>query len=133
MNSRQKGKRSELEVAAILRDLGFEDSRRSVQHSGRPAAAGAAGAPDVLGIDGVHIEVKNRARYGRADLQAWLERNTEDAGSNVPIVIHKSNRVPWMATVWLGDIVRLAEALVDAGMNFDDLELEIELDDEITT
>ena len=128
MNSRRKGKRSELEVAGILRELGFPMAKRSVQHSGRPAAAGAAGAPDVLGIEGVHVEVKNRARYGRADLQAWLERNTEDAGSNVPIVIHKSNRIPWMATVWLGDIVRLAVALADAVIEQDLADLEAELD-----
>ncbi len=130
MNSRQKGKRSELEVAAILRDLGFEEARRSVQHSGRPAAAGAAGTPDLLGVSGVHIEVKNRARYGRADLQEWLERNTEDAGSNVPIVIHKSNRIPWMATVWLGDIVRLAQALAAAAIERDLIDVEADLDDE---
>ena len=87
----------------------------------------------MLGIEGVHIEVKNRTTYGRAALQAWLERNTEDAGPNVPIVIHKSNRIPWMATVWLGDIVRLAAALAGAVMERDLLELEIDLDDEEAT
>lgn len=127
-NSRQKGKRGELEVAAILRDLGFPEARRSVQHSGRPAVEGAAGAGDLLGIAGVHLEVKHRERYGRAELQQWLERTTEDAGPDVPLVIHRSNRVPWMATLWMVDIVRLANALIEAWMELDQIDVEAELD-----
>ena len=127
-NSRQKGKRGELEVAAVLRDLGFPDARRSVQHSGRPAKAGDAGTPDLLGVAGVHLEVKHRERYGRAELQEWLERTTDDAGNDVPLVIHRSNRIPWMATVWLVDIVRLANALLEAWMQLDKIDLENELD-----
>ena len=74
------------------------------------------------------MEVKHRERYGRAELQEWLERTTDDAGNDVPLVIHRSNRIPWMATVWLVDIVRLANALLEAWMQLDKIDLENELD-----
>jgi Holliday junction resolvase len=126
-NSRQKGKRGEREVAEILRELGFAKARRSVQYSGRPAPGQDEGAGDLHGVEGVSIEVKHRERYGRADLQQWLERTAEDSGSSVPIVVHRSNRVPWMATFWLYDIVKLANALVEAWMQLDDIDIEAEL------
>lgn len=49
MNSREKGKRGELELAKLLRDCGF-DTRRGQQYSG------ANGDADVVGLPGIHIE-----------------------------------------------------------------------------
>ena len=49
--SRDKGKRGEREVAEFLRDHGIP-ARRGVQY------AGGADSPDVIGFEGVHIEVK---------------------------------------------------------------------------
>ena len=50
MNSKQKGKRGELELAKKLQEYGFE-ARRGQQYSG-------IGGDDVVGLEGVHIECK---------------------------------------------------------------------------
>ena len=51
MNSKDKGKRGERMAAAKFREHGF-DARRGVQYSGGPDS------PDVVGPEGLHIEVK---------------------------------------------------------------------------
>ena len=50
-NSRQKGARSERELANLLKGYGFE-ARRGVQYSG-------LGGEDVVGLPFIHIEAKN--------------------------------------------------------------------------
>ena len=54
MNSKQKGKRGELELASELRNLGFSETRRSVQYNGKAKDAPA----DLIGVPGYHVEVK---------------------------------------------------------------------------
>ena len=54
-NSRQKGKRGEREAAAYLRELGFEDARRTQQYCGTEGNSDVV-CPDSL--PGLHIEVK---------------------------------------------------------------------------
>jgi Holliday junction resolvase len=105
MNSRDKGKRAEREVASALRALGIDDARRGQQF------CGLEGAADVVGIDGVTIEVKHRNKYSVNDLVAWLERCQEDADDlDVPLLIHRSDRQPWHVTMYLTDINRLIAA-----------------------
>ena len=60
MNSRAKGKAGELELSRLLRDYGY-DCRRGQQYSG------ASGDADVIGLPGIHIEVK---RVERLDISA---------------------------------------------------------------
>lgn len=55
MNSRQKGARGERELAVLLREYGF-DSRRGQQYSG------VSGDADVVGLPGIHVEVKRVER-----------------------------------------------------------------------
>ena len=50
MNSNQKGKKGERELAAILKSYGYEDSRRGQQY------CGSNGDADVVGLPGIHIE-----------------------------------------------------------------------------
>ena len=52
VNSIRKGKHGERQAAKYLRSLGFGDSRRGQQHAGGPES------PDVVGIPGIHFEVK---------------------------------------------------------------------------
>lgn len=52
VNSIRKGKHGERQAAKYLRSLGFGDVRRGQQHAGGPES------PDVVGIPGIHIEVK---------------------------------------------------------------------------
>lgn len=90
MNSRQKGKRIELEAAHLLRDCGFKDACRGAQHSGSPDS------PDVKGIDGWHIEVKGCEKL---NLDQAVRQAQRDAGGQDWMVLHKKNRTDWKVTV----------------------------------
>lgn len=97
LNSREKGKRGERELATYLREAGFENSRRGVQYSA------ANGDPDVIGLSGVHIECK---RVERLDLDAALDQSVRDArAGEVPVVIHRKNRQKWRVTMLLDDFL----------------------------
>lgn len=95
INSRAKGARGELEVAAYLRTHGYE-ARRGQQFSG------GGDSPDVVhSIPGIHLEVKFTER---ADIYGWLEQAKRDAkNGNTPVVIHKRNRRPLVAILDLDD------------------------------
>lgn len=96
MNSRQKGKRGELELAKMLRDYGFTEARRGVQYSG------ANGDADVIGIPGVHIECK-RVERG-LDLYKAMEQASRDAREGeTPVVFHRKNGKLWLVTMLADD------------------------------
>ena len=98
VNSRQKGKRGELEVAHILKEHGF-DARRGQQY------AGANGDADVVGLDGIHIEVK---RTERLDLKAAFTQSVRDAREGeVPTVWSKRNNGPWLVTMSAEDFLKM--------------------------
>ena len=97
-NSRSKGKRGELELAAILREYGF-DARRGQQY------CGAAGDADVVGLPGVHIECK---RVERLNIDAAMEQAVRDARpGEMPVVMHRRSRKPWLVTQLLTDFLVL--------------------------
>ena len=96
MNSRQKGKRGELELVHILREYGF-DVRRGQQY------CGANGDADIVGIEGLHIECK---RVEKLNINDALMQSTEDARyGEVPCVMHRRNGEPWKVTLWLDNFV----------------------------
>lgn len=98
MNSREKGKRGELELAKLLRDYGF-DTRRGQQYSG------ANGDADVVGLPGIHIECK---RVERLNVYQALLQAVRDARENeMPAVFHRGNRQGWMVTVTAADFLEL--------------------------
>ena len=99
INSREKGARSEREVARILREHGFEGARRGQQFSG------ANGDPDVVGIPGIHIECK---RVERLNIDKAFDQSKGDArDGEIPIVVHRRNARPWMVTMSLEDWLKL--------------------------
>ena len=98
MNSRQKGKRGELEAAHLLREYGFE-ARRGQQFSG------ANGDPDVVGLPGIHLEVK---RVEKLNLEAAMQQSIRDARTNeIPIVMHRKNRGQWLVTMTFENWMKL--------------------------
>ena len=101
MNSRQKGKRGELEAAKVLRDLGFSDVRRSVQYNGQAED----GQPDLVGIPGVHIEVKRNERLNVNEAMDQARRDCNGIG--VPIVLHRKNNTSWLVTMDVKDWAEL--------------------------
>ena len=98
MNSREKGKKGELELAQILRAYGFE-ARRGQQFSG------ANGDPDVIGIPGYHIECK---RVERLNIYEAMAQSINDARiGETPVVMHRKNREEWLVSMRLGDFIKL--------------------------
>ena len=94
MNSREKGKRGERELAKVLTDHGF-NCRRGQQYSG------ANGDADVVGLDGVHIECK---RVEQLNLYAAMLQAVMDAREGEkPVVMHRKNNKPWLVTMLLDD------------------------------
>jgi len=103
--SRNKGKRSEREAAALIKRWGF-DARRSRQYSGSPDS------PDVVTtIPGVHIEVANRERH---DVWGKMEQAQADGGDALPLLLLKRNGKPWLAVVLAEHVPAVASRLCPA-------------------
>jgi hypothetical protein len=103
MNSREKGKRGEREAAAALSGLLGVDVRRSQQY------AGGIDSADVVGVDGLHVEVKHQERM---QLYKWMAQAVGDASDDsVPLVMHRQNRREWLCTVRFIDLLRLVDTL----------------------
>ena len=102
MNSRQKGARGERELSHVLRDHGYDGARRGQQYSG------ITGEADVIGLPGIHIECK---RVERLNLENAMAQSRRDArAGEIPTVIHRRNRTPWVVTMDLTDWLTLYEA-----------------------
>jgi len=87
---RVKGKVGEREVAKINREAGFDSHRGQQYHGG-------GDSPDVVGIPGLHLEVKRVER-----LQLWpaLTQAKDDCEADeIPVVVHRANRRPWIAVL----------------------------------
>ena len=95
MNSKAKGGRGEREFAAILREYGFTDAHRSQQFKGGPDS------PDVVGLPGIHCEIKRVEKLNIHDAYAQAERDA--SGQRIPAVFHRRNRGVWMVTMSLDD------------------------------
>lgn len=99
-NSRRKGKAGELEVAHILKARGY-DARRGQQFSG------ANGDADVVGLPGIHIEVK---RVEQLNLDKAMAQSISDAREGeVPVVVHRKSRAAWLLTMHLSDFLDIYE------------------------
>lgn len=98
--SKNKGKRGELELVHKLQEFGFHDAHRSQQY------CGSAKSADVIGIPGVHAEVK---RTETLSLYAAYFQANRDAGKSddIPTVFHKRNGKPWLAVLSLEDWAKL--------------------------
>lgn len=90
MNSKRKGNAGERELAAILREHGY-NTRRGQQFSG------ANGDADVEGLPGIHIEVK---RVERLNIYNAIKQSIRDARpGEMPAVFHRRNREKWLVTM----------------------------------
>lgn len=100
--SQSKGRRGEIELAEYLREHGVPDAR--------PGSALNFGAePDVVGLDGIHIECK---RHERVEIARWYDQARADAArmrDGKPVVIFRQNRRPWLVTLSLDDFLAVVE------------------------
>ena len=88
--SRDKGKRGEREVVALIKSYGF-GARRGQQFKG------TNDSPDVLhDIPGVYLEVKFRENFS---MNAALNKVCVDAQiGELPVVFHRRLHEPWRVT-----------------------------------
>ena len=97
--SRSKGKRRERMWAKVCREQGFKDARRTQQFSG-----GTQDSSDVVGLDGIHIEVKFVEKLNLRNAMAQSENDAKASGKDeIPIVAHKISNKPWLVTMLAND------------------------------
>lgn len=101
LNSRQKGKRGELELSHKLQEYGY-DTRRGQQY------CGANGDADVVGLPNIHIECK---RVQNLNIYNAIKQAQNDANSNeLPAVFHRKDRQEWLVTMTLDDWMKIYKA-----------------------
>lgn len=89
--SKTKGAEGEREAAKIAREHGFGSAHRGRQYHGGPDT------PDVVGIPGIHPEIK---RVEKLNLGSAMAQSVNDAAEGeIPVVIHRKNREPWYITL----------------------------------
>lgn len=99
INSKQKGKKGELELVHKLKAYGY-NCRRTNQFCGNTGQA-----DDVIGLDYIHIEVK---RVEKLNVDEAIEQAKRDAKDNkFPTVFHRKNRKDWLVTMTLDNWIKL--------------------------
>jgi len=119
MNSKQKGKRGELELAHEFEKYGY-DARRGQQF------CGLEGNADVVGLPGLHIECKRDERTQSMALIMAMNQSVKDArNGEIPIVAHRKNRGRWMVTLeldaFMGVYMLAGDYSMARGMKVDEL------------
>lgn len=100
--SQRKGADGERELAAILREYGYIVERGGSMSFGE--------IPDLVGLPGVHIEVK---RCEQVRLSEWMQQAETDSkrfGDGMPVVFHRRSREPWRVTMSLADFMTMYSA-----------------------
>ena len=96
--SRNKGKLGEREVAALLREHGFEGARGVQYQGGRDSA-------DVVGLPGFHIEVKRAETFSA--YKALEQAVADSVGVPTPVVFYRSNSRQWIVVLNADDFLDL--------------------------
>lgn len=99
--SQRKGRSAELEIVKIFQAHGI-DAR-----PGDPASYGST--PDVMGVDGVHCEIKRCEQTRLNEWMAQAVRDSEKFHDGVPVLFHRRNRQGWLCTMRLEDWLTLYE------------------------
>lgn len=105
INSRNKGKKGELELSHVLKDYGYGAFRGQ-------QTSGASGVADVEGLPGIHIECK---RVEKLNIYDAIDQARRDAIADerkkgrrkVPAVFHRKNRCDWLVTMRLSDWIEI--------------------------
>ena len=103
--SKNKGKRGELELVHRLQELGFQDAHRSQQY------CGAAESADVIGVPGVHPEVKRCERFSAYVAYEQAMRDAEGT-KDIPVVFHRRNGQRWLAILSLEDWAKIYQKYI---------------------
>lgn len=99
--SARKGADGERELAAILRDHGYDIQRGGSLSFGE--------VPDLSGLPGIHIEYKRAEALRLSEWMAQARRDADRFGG-LPAVFHRRNRESWRVTMELPDWMALYSA-----------------------
>lgn len=103
INSKAKGARFERTLAAIFRNYGYKDSRRTAQYCGN-----TGDASDVVGLPGLHIEAKHCEQMRLYEWMAQAKNDAEAGGKGLlPAVFHKKNHAEILVTMELDAFMNL--------------------------
>ena len=103
VNGRDKGARGERELANILKSYGY-DARRGQQF------CGANGDADVVGLPGIHIECKRTETLYL--YKAFMQAVRDARDGEVPVVMHRRSKQPWLVIMSLEDFIKFYKGLV---------------------
>lgn len=98
----RKGADGERELASILQGKGYDVQRGGSQTYGT--------IPDLVGLPGVHIEVKRQEKLNLLDAIRQAETDAARFQDGQPAVFHRRNRSPWLVTMTLENWMQLYEA-----------------------
>ncbi len=103
--SQRKGADGERELITTLVRYGYQTERGGSLSFGE--------VPDVVGLPGIHIEVK---RVERLNVQTAMEQAINDSKrfkDGAPTLFHRRNRKPWLVTMRLDDWMKLYSLLTE--------------------
>ena len=99
MSSQRKGADGERELAAILRNHGYNIERGGSMSFGT--------VPDLTGLPGIHIEVKRVERLNVGEAFSQAVRDADYFHDGIPTLFHRRNRQPWLVTMAFADWINL--------------------------
>lgn len=103
INSKAKGKNGELEFSHECEKYGLMGVHRTAQTNGKLEQSLA----DCEGLEGIHIEVKRVEKLNVDNAVAQAERDLQTKKEKrIPVVFHRKNRKPWLATAKFEDWVK---------------------------
>lgn len=103
INSKAKGKNGELEFSHECEKYGLMGVHRTAQTNGKLEQSLA----DCEGLDGIHIEVKRVEKLNVDNAIEQAERDLKTKKEKrIPVVFHRKNRKPWLATAKFEDWVK---------------------------
>lgn len=96
--SQRKGAEGERELAKLLEAEGYQMER------GGPCFGTI---PDLVGLPGIHVEVKRVERLNVTEAMHQAERDSIHFKDGAPTVFHRKNREPWYVTMRLTDWMKM--------------------------
>lgn len=92
-SSQRKGAEGEQELKNILKQAGYD-----VQRGG---SLSFGSVPDLIGLPGIHIEVKRVERLNLSEALRQAVRDSQYFQDGFPAVFHRRNREHWQVTMFL--------------------------------
>lgn len=98
-SQQRKGRSGEIELVRILNINGIP------AEPGQAVSYGAT--PDIVGVDGVHVEVKRVEKLNVLEAMNQAIRDSKKFDDGLPTLFHRRNRSPWLVTMTLDDWLKL--------------------------